>query len=87
MSALPNTSEFALAVEHLSKYAALSFMDFVAESKATADLDLLDAALRWLVKHGHARYDTADGVYNPEPSLQSIRDRLPNANVIPLLKS
>ena len=77
----PETSEFALAVEQLRAGPA-SFMDMVVASKASADLDRLDAALRWLVNTGHARYDC--GSYHAEPALEHLRDRLPNATVIPL---
>ena len=72
----PETREFAHVVTTLCEYNNLSFMDLVVADKARCDLDLLDAALRWLVNQGHARYDTQDGVYNPEPSLHAFRDRL-----------
>ena len=73
--ALPEiTEEFKLAVDHLLVFDTGTFADMAVVSGLTADLDKLDSALHWLVKHKFIRY--TNDRYTRELRLKGLERRL-----------
>lgn len=76
------TEDFKLAVDHLMVYDTATFADMVVASRLTADLDKLDRALHWLVKHNFVRF--TNNCYTRELRLKGLERRIwPRTNQEP----